>query len=129
MVGLVKTVLIVGDNISVLQALGDLVRSVLPQKDQVALTVLTADSEDEILRTLCREKVDVLVVNHDRFDVGYELVRWLNPGPFKMKTVLMGVPQQFSTIDFQADGIDATLTRPVNKDDLRRVLRDLLSTG
>ncbi len=122
----VKTLLIAGEDSSLLRALGDLIRTVLRQSDQAAVTILMASSEDEILRTLCRERIDMLIANHVRFDVGYELVRWLNQGQFKMKKVLIGTSPPLSTIDFEADGIDAILTRPVKKDDLERVLRCLL---
>lgn len=127
----VKTLLIAGDNASVLQALGDLVRSVLEQKNQGSLTILTADSEDKILQTLCREKVDVLIMNHDRFSVGYELIRWLNQGPFKMRKVLIGAFRHVSTQvpNFKADGIDAVLPRPVNKNDIKQILQDFLLPG
>lgn len=125
-----KTLLIAGKDISVLRALGDLVRSVLPQLDEGPLIILTANSEDEILRALCREKVDMLMVD-DRLDVGHELIRWLNRSPFKMKKVLIGDSRQCATpvIDPQNGGIDASLARPVNKDDLKRILRELLSAG
>lgn len=124
-----KTLLIAGgDNISVLQALGDLFQVVLVQLNLKSPTIVIATSEDEILRALCRVKVDLLVLNHERVDAGRDLVRWINQGPFKMKKVLIGAPSHLATMDFRVDGIDATLTRPVNKDELKQVLRDLLST-
>lgn len=125
-----KTLLIAGEeDISVLRALGDLFQVVLSQFELKSPAIVIATSEDEILRALCRVKVDVLVLNHERIDEGRDLVRWINQGQFKMKKVLIGTPPQLSTIDFEADGIDATLTRPVNKDELKRVLRDLLLTS
>ncbi len=120
-----KTVLIVGDNASVPKALGEMVQRVFIEADRGPTTILTASSDDEVLRVLSRDRIDLVMADYSRVDRSYDLIGWLEQGKYPMKKLLVAAEGQFpkKTRELRAKGVDAAVRRPVRKDELRALIQ------
>jgi CheY-like chemotaxis protein len=120
-----KTVLIVGDNTSVPKALGELVQRVFIEADRGPTMIVTASSDDEVLRVLNRDRIDLVMADYSCVDRSYDLIGWLDRGKFPMKKLLVAAEGQLpkKTTELRAKGLDAAMRRPVRKDELRTLIQ------
>ena len=120
-----KTVLIVGDNTSVPKALGELVQRVFIEADRGPTMIVTASSDDEVLRVLNRDRIDLVMADYSCVDRSYNLIGSLDQGKFPMKKLLVAAEGQLpkKTPELRAKGLDAAMRRPVRKDELRTLIQ------
>ncbi|MBI3607388.1 MAG: hypothetical protein HY207_05420 [Nitrospirae bacterium] len=121
-----KKVLIVGDDVSVPRALGEMVERVFTEADRGPAMILTASSDHDVFQVVSRDRIDLLMANFSRVDRSYDLISWIDQGKFPMKKLLVAAEGQFprKAKELRAKGVDAAVRRPVCKDQLRALIQE-----
>src|SRR5574341_1075858 len=130
--GGMKTIMVVSRDDHIARALCELVRTVLTEVSLEPVAVRAACSPDEVLDTLSRNRIDVLITEHYLAGMtGLDLVRWLSPGLGGALTILLtsdtrllADPWTFAGSDF-----NHVLARPLGREPLKRALQHWLGSS
>ncbi len=121
-----KTIMVVSRDDHVARALSEFVKTVLTEVSAVPVAVQSACSPDEVLDTLSRNRIDMLITEHYLAGMtGLDLVRWLSPGLGGAVTILLTSDSRLLADPWPFAGSDFNhvLARPLGREPLKRVLQ------
>lgn len=117
-------VLLVGNELSAVRMLRELIYTISVELHRRPTLVLTASTEAEVLKVLSDHRIEILIASYDRAALGYDLIRWLNQAHLKMKMFL--VASAGDTLppekELHKDGVDGVIRRPFDVQHLKLVL-------
>lgn len=120
-----KTILVVTRDDHIARALAELVRSVVSEVYPGPVKVFLACTPDEVLDIVCRERLDVLLTDHNLTGMtGLELVRWL--GVTLRGTVMILLTSDSRMLadpwKFAGPDVNEVLARPLGREPLKHAL-------
>lgn len=117
-------VLLVGNELSDVRMLRELIHTISVELDRSPRLVLTASTEAEVLNVLSDHRIEILIASYNRAALGYDLTRWLNRAHLRMKMFL--VASAGDTLppegELHKDGVDGVIRRPFDVQHLKLVL-------
>ncbi len=126
-----KTIVVVSRDDHIARALSELVGTVLTELSPEPVSVHAACSPDDVLDTLSRARIDVLITEHHLAGMtGLDLVRWLSPGLGGAVTILLTSDSRMLADPWKFAGpeINHVLARPLGREPLKRALQHWLGS-
>ena len=125
-----KSILIVDDNSTILLLLSELIKISIRELSNIPVEIYTASSAEEAIAIACAQGIDLLITDFYLPGVtGLGLIRTVKSKSDNIVAVLMSSDHDLIATVFAHphNAVDALLEKPMNRRDLKRLLRSFLS--